>query len=313
MSIAMPTISSSFGLVRGALLALLLAAALAASPAGAQQVVVMVNGEPITALDVDQRSKFLALTGQSASRQQVIDQLIDEKLKIYEARRFKLVAAESDVEAAFATMASRSGATPEQLTQKLTSVGASAGTLKSRIRADLVWPQLVRGRYQQSLQVGERDVLSALETRKEEDKGAGFEYTLRPILFIVPKGSPPAVFEARRREAEALKARFQNCQEGLGLARGLRDVAVRAQIIRNSADLPPPLRTVLDGMQVGRLTNPEQREQGIEIFALCAKNESKADSPGKRAVRDEIFAQRFQTQADQYLKQIRASAMIEYR
>jgi peptidyl-prolyl cis-trans isomerase SurA len=90
-------------------------------------------------------------------------------------------------------------------------------------------------------------------------------------------------------------------------------VAVRDPIIRNSADLPPALRSVLDGIQIGRLSNPEQTPQGIQVFALCAKKESKADSPGKREARDEIFAQRFESHSKQYLQQIRRSAMIEYR
>jgi peptidyl-prolyl cis-trans isomerase SurA len=320
MIIPMPNTCVTLRLARRARRALLaallvLATAAATMPADAQQVVVIVNGEPITALDIEQRSKFLQLTGggKASSRQEVIDDLINEKLKLFEARKFKLTASDTEVEAAFGAMAARAGATPEQLTQKLVSAGAGAGTLKSRIRADIVWAQLVRGRFQQTLQVGEKDVLSALETRKKDDKDAGYEYTLRPILFIVPKGSPPTAFEARRREAEALKARFQSCEEGIAFARALKDVAVRTQVIKNSADLPAPLRSVLDSMQVGRLTNPDQTPQGIEVFALCAKSETKADSPGKREVREEIFAKRFQAQATQYLKQIRGGAMIEYR
>jgi peptidyl-prolyl cis-trans isomerase SurA len=301
-------------LARVALLAMIMIAGVSVH-AAAQQVVVMVNGDPITALDIEQRSKFLQLTGggKTHSRQEVIEELISERLKIHEGRKFKLSATDSEVDNTFAGMASRMGASPEQLMQKLVSAGASAGTLKNRIRAEIVWGQLVRGRFQSTLQIGEKDILSALETRKKDDKDVSYEYTLRPILFIVAKGSPPTAFEARRREAEALKTRFQNCNEGIGFARGLRDVAVRAPIIRNSADLPAPLRGVLDGIQVGRLTNPEQTAQGIEVFALCGKKESKADSPGKREVRDEIFAQKFQAQATQYLKQIRAGAMIEYR
>ena len=303
---------------RLACLALLAAIMLAGTPldVAAQQVVVMVNGDPITALDIEQRSKFLALTGggKTHSRQEVIEELINERLKIHEGKKFKLSAPDADVDTTFAGMASRMGASPDQLTQRLTSAGAGAGTLKNRIRAELVWGQLVRGRFQSSLQIGEKDILNALETRKKDDKDTtSHDYTLRPILFVVAKGSPPAAFEARRREAEALKARFQNCEEGIALARGLRDVAVRAPVIRSSGDLPAPLRTVLDGIQVGRLTNPEQTAQGIEIFALCGKRQSLADSPGKREVRDEIFAQKFQAQAAQYLKQIRAGAMIEYR
>lgn len=308
-----PIPTAACRLLRIALLAMIMIAG-AVVHATAQQVVVMVNGDPITALDIEQRTKFMQLTGgKVSSRQEVIEELINERLKIHEGRKFKLSASDSEVDTTFAGMAARMQASPEQLTQRLASSGASAGTLKNRIRAEIVWGQLVRGRFQSTLQIGEKDILSALETRKKDDKDASYDYTLRPILFIVAKGSPPAAFEARRREAEALKTRFQNCDEGIGFARGLRDVAVRAPVIRSSGDLPAPLRSVLDGIQVGRLTNPEQTAQGIEVFALCGKKESKADSPGRREVRDEIFAQKFQAQANQYLKQIRAGAMIEYR
>ena len=50
---------------RHCLAALLCAAATAAL---AQNVVVMVNGEPITAIDVEQRSKFTQLSTQKAPR-----------------------------------------------------------------------------------------------------------------------------------------------------------------------------------------------------------------------------------------------------
>jgi len=57
------------------------------SPLHAQTVAVMVNGEPITNYDIDQRSKLNFLTThKAAARQQVIDELIDEKVKSRKAR-----------------------------------------------------------------------------------------------------------------------------------------------------------------------------------------------------------------------------------
>ena len=57
------------------------------SPLRAQSVAVMVNGEPITNYDIDQRSKLTMLTTQQEPpRQEVIEDLIDEKVKIKEAR-----------------------------------------------------------------------------------------------------------------------------------------------------------------------------------------------------------------------------------
>src|SRR5262245_30761045 len=112
----------------------------------AQQVVVIVNGEPITALDIEQRSKLTQLSIHKApARQEVLDELINEKLKVREARKWGLEVPNSEVDAAYASMASRMKMTAEQLTQTLAKAGVNAFTLKGRIRADIAWPQLVRG------------------------------------------------------------------------------------------------------------------------------------------------------------------------
>lgn len=282
-------------------------------PVHAQHVVVLVNGEPITALDIEQRSKLAQLSGQKApARQEIIEELINEKLKVREAKRWGLEVSNTEVDSAFATMASRMRLTPEMLTQHLAKSGVNVTTLKNRIRADIAWPQMVRGRYQQSLQIGEKDILTAMASKPED--GVGYDYTLRPILFLVPAGSAEGVVEGRKREAEALRARFQNCEDGITFARALRDVAVREQVVRSSADIPPELRKVLDGIEIGRLTAPEVTKLGIEMFAICAKKESSADnSLGKRKARESLMSQRFEQRSKQYLKDIRKSAMIEYK
>jgi peptidyl-prolyl cis-trans isomerase SurA len=304
----------SFTTFRGLLAATLLtlAAAVAATGADAQQIVVVVNGEPITALDVEQRSKLTQLsTHKAPPRQQVIDELIDEKLKVREAKKFGLEVSTSEVDSAYASMAGRMRLTPEQLTQQLAKSGVHVSTLKARIKSDLAWPQLVRGRYQASLQIGEKDLLVAMDTDSDD---TGYDYTLRPILFLVPAGSPATLMEGRKREAEALRGRFQGCEDGLDFARALRDVAVREQVVRSSADIPPELRKVLEGIEVGRLTPPEVTKFGIEMFAICAKKESAADNtPGRRRARDSVMAKRYEQRSKEYLQQLRRGAMLEYK
>lgn len=299
------------GLLVSACLAL--AAALPATHARAQQIVVIVNGEPITALDVEQRSKLTQLsTHKTPPRQEVIDELINEKLKVREAKKFGLEISNTEVDTAYASMASRMRFTPEQLTQQLARSGVNAATLKARIRADLAWPQIVRGRYQASLQIGEKDIVSVTDAKSDDT--VGYDYTLRPILFVMPPGSPETAIEARKREAEALRGRFQGCEEGLNFARALKDVAVREPVVRSSADLPAELRKVLDGIEVGHLTPPEVTKFGIEMFAICVKKESVGDNtPGKRKARENVMAQRYEERSKQYLEQLRRGAMLEYK
>jgi len=292
---------------------LIFAAAIPATTAGAQQIVVIVNGEPITALDVDQRSKLSQLsTHKVPPRQEVLDELINEKLKLKEAKRFGLDVSASEVDTAYASMAGRMRFTADQLTQQLARSGVNAATLKGRIKADLAWSQIVRGRYQASLQIGEKDILSAMDTKS--DDSVGYDYTMRPILFLVPAGSPEAFIDGRKREAEALRGRFQGCDEGVNFARALKDVAVREQVIRSSADIPAELRKVLEGIEVGRLTPPEVTKFGVEMFAICAKKQSTADnSPGKRQAKESLMAQRYEQRSKQYLQELRRGAMLEYK
>jgi len=293
-------------------LMLILGLASAAMAAYAQQVVVVVNGDPITALDIEQRSKLNQLsTHKVPPRKEVIEELITEKLKIKEGKKLGLEFSNAEVDGAFANMASKMRMTPEQLTEVLAKNGVNAATLKHRIKADMTWPQLVRGRYSASLQIGEKDI-TAIETKSEES--VGYDFTLRPILFLVPAGSPEAYVEGRRREAEALRARFQSCDEGIAFARALKDMAIRDPVSRSSADLPPELRKVLDDLDVGRLTPPEVTKMGIETYAICAKKPSAADNtPGKRRAREVVAAERYEQRSKQYLDEVRRGAMLEYK
>ena len=203
--------------------------------------------------------------------------------------------------------------TPEQFGQILQHTGIAPQTIKERIRAQLTWNQLVRGKFAASLHVGEPDVVNALRARNESLDTVGYIYTLYPVTVVVPYGSDAAAIEAKRREAEQIRTRFLNCKDGLDYARTLRDVAVRDPITRSSADLPDKLRELLGSMQIGRLTAPDSTAQGLQMFAVCAKTQTKTDSPLQHQVREDIFKKRFEKQADAYLKQLRKAAMIEYK
>jgi peptidyl-prolyl cis-trans isomerase SurA len=306
-------------LVRGcrtALVTLILAAAATVLPAAshAQQVFALVNGQPITVLDIEHRSKFLQLSSKKVpSRREVLDSLVDEILEVNEAKRFGIEISDADVDAQYKGVASRMGLDSEKLTQLLVNGGASADTLKHRLRAQLVWTNLVRGRYKASLEVAEKDVDAQLQQKPEATNVAGFEYIMRPVVFIVPRGSPDAAYEARKHEAEALRGRFVDCTDGVVFARALPDVAVRDQVSKYSADLAQELRQILDGTAIGHLTPPEQTAEGIQMFAVCAKKETKSETPLQREVRDQMFQQKFGAQAKRYLDSLRRQAMIEYK
>ena len=299
-------------LLFGAVIAIV--AALAMTGRADAQAVAIVNGDPITAFDIEQRAKLIQLsTHQTKPRNEVLEELISEKLKVQLLKRFSIDGIDKDVDVAYGNMARRMRATPKQFSDNLEKAGVKTETLKSRIRADLVWGQIIRGKYQSTFQFSDQEVNARLKAKNREDENAvGYDYTLRPILFVVPRGSPPAAFEARAKEAEALRSQFQGCDTGIELARGTRYVAVRTQVIKSSAELPAQLRDVLAKTEIGRLTAPEATPQGVEVYALCGKRQSES-APAKKEVRDEMFSEAFEVVSKKYLKELRDQSMIEYR
>ena len=297
------------------LAAVMLAASLtAASPAAAQQVAAMVNGTPITSYDIEQRSKFMQLSTQkSPPRQEVLQTLIEERIKVQEAGRYNMDAPKADVDRGISNMASRAGLNVEQFTQALAGRGVSIDTIRSRMRAEIAWNQLLRARFPATLAIAEKEVRDAVEKKGEGGDAAGYDYRLRQILFIVPKGSAQSAFESRIREAEALRSRFENCEDGLTFARSLRDVAVRDPVRRSSVDLPDNLRDVLNNTPVGKLTKPEINAQGVAVFAVCEKRENKTDTQRTRTAQQELFNSRFEAQSKRYLSELRRQAMIEMK
>jgi peptidyl-prolyl cis-trans isomerase SurA len=300
-----------FGFAAG----LLLIASL--SPLHAQTVAVMVNGEPITQYDIEQRSKLTFLTTHKpADRQQVINELIDEKVKIKEGKKFGVDPTASDIDQSYAAMGSRMRITPEQLTKSLEAQGIRPDTLKSRMKAEMVWTSLVRGRYKESLQVGEKDVAAAVQVSGGGDvkqEAEAFEYKMQPIVLIVPRGSAPAAIEARQKEAEALRNRVQTCAEANAFFKSMQNAAIRELVTKTSADIPAVLRELLDKTPIGHLTPPEVTKQGVEMVALCARNPTTVDTPKKREIRDKMYAEKYEAKSKAYLQECRKAAMIEYR
>jgi peptidyl-prolyl cis-trans isomerase SurA len=300
-------------LVVGSVAAIVLQAGI--SPLQAQGVVVMVNGDPITDFDIEQRTKLNFLsTHKTASRQDVLNELIDERVKIKEGKKYGVDPTGSDVDQAFAEMSSRMHLTADQLAKSLESQGIRAETLKARVKADIVWGSLVRGRFKERLQVGEKDVAAAVKAEggDEQQQADAFEYRMQPIVLIVPRGSAQSVIEARHKEAEGLRSRVQTCDEANNYFRSMQNAAIRTPVIKTSADIPPNLRKVLDDTPVGHLTPPEVTKQGIEMVALCARKPTTIDTPKRKEMREKMYAQKYEATSKNYLQEIRKAAMIEY-
>ncbi len=288
----------------------LLALAAGAESASAQQIVVMVNGAPITTYDVSQRQRLHQLIDRkSISSKEALDDLIDENIKVQQAKRLGAALDEDDTNRLYASVAERSGRTPQELTASLAQSGLDARTFKNKLAADYLWNQYVRARAG-TVNVREADVMAALQKRGATQMVAT-EYTLRPIIFVVPRKANN--YGARLQEANALRSRFTDCDSGIATAMGMKEVVVRPPVLRMSSDMPDALRKILDKTEIGRLTQPEVTQSGVETFAICGKREVRGDSAEKREIKDELSTAQFNKESKKLIEELRRGALIQYR
>ena len=162
----------------------------------------------------------------------------------------------------------------------------------------MVWTSLVRGRFKESLQVGEKDVAAAAKEGGEQTQTEAFEYQMQPIILIVPKGAAPAAIELRKKEAEALRERVQTCEAANSYFKSMQNAAIRDVVTKTSADLPGPLRELLDKTPIGHLTAPEITKQGVEMVALCGRKPTTVDTPKKREIREKMYSREIREEVE---------------
>jgi len=114
----------------------------------AQVAAVTVNGESITEDEIEQRTKLdFVSTHKQSVRQDVVNELADDKDKIQEAEKLGVDLGDAQVDNAYAQMCSRMHMALEQLKKSLEGYGVNLDTLRNRIKADLARASLARLQY----------------------------------------------------------------------------------------------------------------------------------------------------------------------
>lgn len=274
---------------------------------------VLVNDVPITSFDIAQRAKLMALAREKGGVKEATEQLINEVIEVGNAKKYGIVIPDARVDAAYVTISKNLKMTPAQLNKILASQGVVPETLKRRIRAQMAWAQIVQMKSRVEVSIKSSDVTKTLLADSQTDKLETTEYTLQQILFVVPKGSSAGYLAQRRREAEGFRLRFAGCDKSLDLAKGLKDVVVRNIGRRVANELTGADGKEVRDTPVGKATHPVQVDLGVALVAVCSTRSVKGDAVARTDIESKLMAEQTKGVGDDYLKELRGKAIIQYR
>jgi len=262
--------------IAGALTALAIGAT---APVTSQQTLnsieVLVNDEPISSFDIDQRLRLvIAVAGGVKSeqefiqvREQVIRSMIDERLQLQEAATVELVVDQATLDDFFARRAQGLGQAPEQLEAALIGIGSSKQSMQKQIEAEFAWSKLVEGRLGQFVSVSDEEVEGRIQ--KIRDNKGKFEYRIAEITLDL---SSPSQEENVKNNAEQLVARIRGGAAFDNLAQQLSSsptAAVGGDLgWASQSEIRQSYAEAAANLDVGEVSDPIRTAGGFAIIAL---------------------------------------------
>jgi peptidyl-prolyl cis-trans isomerase SurA len=264
---------------------------------GGSRIAAVVNGDIISEADIANRARLFAIsTGMPLSgdvierlRPQIRRQLIDERLRVQEAQRRKIVIQDAQIAAAIKEIETRNNMQPGALRAKLASDGVGTRTLIDQIRAQLVWTQMLRDTIGERVSVTEPEVAEQQKLAVQQTGQTEF----RVAEIFIPVDDPANSAEAQHfaetviTELHAgapfplVAAQFSQTQSAL-------DGGELGWVQTNQLD--PAVAQIVTQMPVGAISNPVRVPGGFSVIALQAKREIGRDLATMVTLRQAFFA-----------------------
>ena len=243
-------------------------------------IVAVVNGDVISREDVDDRRRLFALSaGLPESPEvlarltaQITQQLIDEKLRLQEMQRRRIVVSDQDIAGAIGEVESRNGMPPGTLQRRLDAAGVGLRTLVDQIRVQIGWTRVLREVLGPQARVSDADVADALGALKSQIGHP--EYEVGEIF--IPVDNPQASAQSQK-FADVV---IQQLHEGAPFSVAAAQFSQSQTALAGGdlgwvqpENLDPAVADILGQMPVGAVSNPIRVPGGIDIVTLRGKRE----------------------------------------
>src|SRR5690606_2110588 len=136
-------------------------------------------------------------------------EMIDQALRQQEMARAGVNATQEMVDQSYANFAKSNNLSVAQLDQILAQSGVTQGTSKEFLRSQTGWGRLLQSRSRTTESLSEQDVVQRM--LQQGEKPTATEYMLQQVIFVVPAAQRGQMLARRKREAQAMRDRFNGC------------------------------------------------------------------------------------------------------
>lgn len=245
-------------------------------------------------------------------KKKALEELIEEKLKLQEAKRLNTIVSDEEVDKVLGGIAERNKMNVAQFGQHLKGMGVDISTMRSRFKSTLSWNDVIRRRFGAMIAVSDRDIDRLVTATAGDDPKELVELQVHKItLPIDTSGQQDAV--QKMHQAEGMRGKFTGCTTTKTVAASVPGAKFEELGNVKLNTVAEPTRTFLLEAKDGDMLPPSLGPGGVELWAVCSRKSVKADEKKRTAAQDELRQREFEILAKRHLKDLRQDASIEWR
>lgn len=255
----------------------------------ANRIVVLVNSEPITSADLRARiariesSNNTNLPPRAELERQVLERLIIERTQIQWAKEIGIRVDDATIREAEANIARQNGITPEQLPQRLASMGLTVSAFRNNLRDEITLQRVREREVDNRVRVSEVDIDAYLLQHSAATNPAQTALNLAHVLVAVPDNATPQTVATLQAKADDLARRARAGENFAALAREHSDGAERnagGEMGLRTADRYPPLfLQAVGSASRGAVVGPLRSGAGFHILKVLDKRNANLPEP----------------------------------
>lgn len=287
-----------------------------------ESIAAVVNDEPITMREVEERLALVLASSQLPDdkeirqrlKPQILDQLVEEQIKLQEAQRQEIEVPENAIKAGIESVAQSNNLSYEEFISLLKRQDVEIRTLRRQVRAQIAWSQVIGKVIRPRLRITDQDVEAELNRLKENIGKT--EFLLAEIFLPINQSNAPEEVEKFAnnlvRQMVERKAPFQRVAQQFSQSAA----AARGGDIGwiQEGQLPEPLDNALQNMDKGNLSPPIKTLSGYHILLLRDKREITEETlPSAEEMNQRLGLERLERQQRRLLIDLRSSAFIDVR
>ena len=249
-------------------------------------------------------------------RDEVLNQMVDQKLTDQEIVRYKITASDKEVDNAIERIKKTNSLTDESLRQALSKEGITLEEYRKRTKEHILRSNLVNREIKSKIVITKEEIKAYYDSNPDT-YGVEEKYHLANVMIKYPEGPDPSI---RMQTQQKMAAILQELRAGKSIDEVIQTFSDSTTRVQGGelgtfsiSTIDPKIRDALKDMKPGQYSGVIETDYGYQIFRLLdkVKSASKTIEDATAEIENKLYKDIVDQKFSKWLEELRTRSHIK--